>query len=420
MSAPLICGCQNSSTGVPNYFYTAKSFDGVEEEGNLVADDQRQLAQALKSRGMVLVGAKEKKPKRGLNMDISLPFMKIPQTEIMMITRNLGVMFSTGLSLMKSFEILANQARNKKVKTALLDIKETINKGENFSDALARHPEIFSELFCNMIKAGEESGTMDEIFQALSLQLQKEHELRSKIKNAMIYPCIILLVMLVVAIVIVMFVLPSLNIFFTSLSVDIPFYTKALLWLGNFMVEKWYLVLLGAAGGAGAGWMALRTKRGKLALDNFLLKAPVISPIIKKNNSAFLVRSLSSLVAAGVSLVRALEITANTMGSHAFKEAALDAAQKIKKGEKLSAALKNYQNIFPFGVTEMVEVGEETGKTSVILKKLADFYEQEAITAVEKLTTIIEPILIIGLGLAVGVFALSIIQPMYSSLQSIQ
>ena len=392
----------------------------MDEEGNLVADDDRQLAQILKSRGMILIEAREKKEKRSWNINFEFSFRKVPATEIMMIARNLGIMFSTGLSLVKSFEILAGQARSKKVKAALLDIKEVISRGENFSDALARHPEIFSELFCNMIKAGEESGTMDEIFQALTLQLQKEHELRSKIKAAMIYPSIILLVMLVVAIVIVTFVLPSLNVFFTSLNVDIPFYTRALLVAGNFMVEKWYVVLLGFAAFVGAFVMAIRTKRGKLVVDSFLLKVPVISPIVKKNNSAFLVRSLSSLISAGVSLVRALEITANTMGSHTFKEAALDAAQRVKKGEKLSVALKTYQDIFPVGVIEMVEVGEETGKTSVILKKLADFYEQEAITAVEKLTTIIEPILIIGLGLAVGVFALSIIQPMYSSLQSIQ
>ena len=165
--------------------------------------------------------------------------------------------------------------------------------------------------------------------------------------------------------------------------------------------------------------MAIRTKKGKWVLDTFLLKMPIISSIVKKSNSAFLVRSLSSLTASGVSLVRALEISSKTVGNHYFQEALVEAGKKIKKGEKLSSSLKPYQNLFPLGVIEMIEVGEETGNTSPILKKLADFYEQEAGNAIEKLTIIIEPILIIFLGLAVGIFAFSIIQPMYSSLKSI-
>ena len=163
----------------------------------------------------------------------------------------------------------------------------------------------------------------------------------------------------------------------------------------------------------------MRTKGGKNAADALFLKIPIISPIIKKNNSAMLIRSLSSLVAASVPLITSLEITAKTMGNHYYKEALNNAVIRVKKGEKLSGALKSYQNIFPVGVIEMIEVGEETGKTSSILKKLADFYEQEAIDAIEKVTTLIEPILIIILGLSVGFFAVSIIEPMYSSLKAI-
>jgi type IV pilus assembly protein PilC len=150
-----------------------------------------------------------------------------------------------------------------------------------------------------------------------------------------------------------------------------------------------------------------------------LLKLPLISPIVKKNNSAFLIRSLSSLISSGVSLIRALEISAKTVSNHYFVDALMYASKEIKKGERLSTALKTYQSLFPVGVVEMIQVGEETGKTDVILKKLADFYEQEAISAVEKLSILIEPILIICLGLGVGLFAFSIIQPMYSSLKSI-
>ena len=403
-----------------NYFYTAKSLDGKTQTGVLDAKDERQVAQNLKDKGLILINAviaDNKKTNSKLNF--SIPFLGVSSTEKIIMVRNMGVMFSTGLSLVKSFDILSIQTKNKKLKSALLDIKEKINKGESLSDSLAKYPNIFSELFINMIKVGEESGTLDEILRILSLQLTREHELKSKIRNAMIYPSLILMVMLGVGAVIITVVLPSLNVFFVSLNVDIPIYTRILLFLGTFLSVHWYLLFLVPLLLVVSFWLTIRTKSGKRAMDSFLIKMPVISPIVKKNNSAFFVRSLSSLTASGVALTRSLEIVSKTLSNYHFKAALTDASSKIKKGEKLSLALKAHQNIFPFGVIEMIEVGEETGKTSDILKKLAEFYEQEAVDAIEKLAILIEPILIIVLGLAVGFFAFSIIQPMYSSLQFI-
>ena len=402
-----------------NYFYTAKSFEGETEAGILNASNEYQLAKSIRSRGMVLIRAVKQEEKKKFNFKLSLSFSKVSLAEKIMMIRNLGVMISTGLSLVKSFDVLAQQTRNKQLKNALIDIKGKINKGENLSDALNKYPNIFSELFVNMIKVGEESGTLDEVFQILSLQLQKEHELKSKIKNAMIYPSIIIIVMMLVGVVMVTFVIPNLEIFFKSLNTEIPIYTKILLATGDFMAKRWYIALAGLFLLVGTFYLLLKTKLGKMYFNAALLKLPLISPIVKKNNSAFLIRSLSSLIAAGVPLTKSLEIASKTVNNHYYKNAALDAEEKVKKGWKLSAAFKLHQDIFPFGVTEMVEIGEETGKSSSILKKLADFYEQEAISAVEKLSILIEPILIIFLGLGVGIFAFSIIEPMYSSLQSI-
>lgn len=404
---------------MPNYFYTAKSFDGKTEAGVLSAPDEYQLAKIIKSKGLVLIRAMPEEKKRKFTLNFSFSLLPVSLSEKIIMVRNLGVMISTGLSLVKSFDVLSQQSRNSRLKIALIDIKDRINKGENLSDALGNYPNIFSELFTNMIKVGEESGTLDEVFQILSLQLQKEHELKSKIRNAMIYPSIILLVMFIVGIVMVAFVIPNLNVFFKSLNVEVPIYTKILLTVGDFLSKKWYLVLIFMVLSAGSFYLLIKTKFGKKAIDAALLKIPIISPIVKKNNSASLIRSLSSMIAAGIPLTRSLEIASKTVNNHYFRDAAINAEEKVKKGWKLSVALKDYQDIFPFGVTEMVEVGEETGKSSNILKKLADFYEQEAITAVEGLSILIEPILIIILGLGVGIFAFSIIQPMYSSLQSI-
>lgn len=405
---------------MPNYFYTAKSFDEQTETGTLSAADERQLAQIIKGRGMFLVKADiSGTAGRGFKFGFSSFFQRVSLTDKMMFIKNMEVMFSAGLSMVKSLDILAGQSRSRKLKSVLLDIKKKVNEGENLSDALSVYPKIFSELFVNMIKVGEETGTLDEIFKVLALHLAKEYDLKSKIKSAMIYPAIIMTVMIVVGAVMVTVVLPSLSVFFTTLSVDIPIYTKVLLFTGNFLSEKWYLLIVVPLLFIAAVFFSIRIKRGKMIADALLLKLPIVSMVVKKSNSALLIRSLSSLISSGVSLVKSLEISSKTIGNHYFREAILGAEEKIKKGEKLSGALKPHQDIFPFGVIEMIEVGEETGKTSIVLKKLAEFYEQEAVDAIQKITVLIEPTLIIALGLAVGLFAFSIIQPMYSSLQLI-
>ena len=406
---------------MPNYFYTAKSMNGETLTGVLVAGDERELALDLKRSGVILITAVIENEKEKSKFNMSIPFLsRVSLTEKIMMVRNLEVMFSAGLSLIKSIDILIIQSKNEKMKNALADIKEKINKGENFSGALTNYPNIFSELFVNMIKIGEESGTLGDIFKILVLQFQKEHELKSKVKNAMVYPSIILMVMGVVGIIMVTFVIPSLKVFFATLSAEIPIYTKIFFYLSDIFLKYWYLFILATPLLIFLIFSIFKTEKGKITLDTVLLKLPIIAPIVKKSNSALLIRSLSSLMTSGVPLIRSLEISSKTVNNYYFKKAVIDASEKVKKGEKLSSSLKSDKNLFPFGVIEMMEVGEETGQTSVVLKKLADFYEQEAINSIERLTALIEPVLIIFLGVGVGFFAFSIIQPMYSSLQSIQ
>ncbi|MBI2050168.1 MAG: type II secretion system F family protein [Candidatus Staskawiczbacteria bacterium] len=403
---------------MPVYFYTAKSFSGQTEEGSLEAQNEHQLAQKLKSQGLVLIRSvsEVKKPKFKFNFS----FSGISSTEKIIMTRNLGTMFSTGLPLVKSFDILAAQTKNKNLKNALSDVKERISKGESLSGALGVHSDIFSSFFQNMVKVGEESGTLEEIFRILSLQISKEHELKSKIKNAMIYPIVVLVAMVVVGIITVVFILPGFNDFFKDLDVNIPAYTQFLFDFGEFLAKQWYLIATGFLFFAIVFGLFLRTKTGKQLSDTFLMKTPFVSSIVKKSNAAFLVRSLSSLFTAGLPIVRSLEIVSETIGNYYFKRAITEATKEVVKGGKLSSSLKPYQDIFPIGVMEMIEVGEETGKTSEILKKLADFYEEEAVSAIEKISVIIEPALIIIMGLAVGLFAFSVIEPIYSLLRTIR
>lgn len=405
---------------MPNYFYTAKSFDGTTQTGVLPAENTHQLASDLKNQNLILVTAELEGEKKKLDlMNLHLPSLGVSLKEKIMMVRNLWIMISTGLSVVRSFTLLAGQTKNSKLKKALLDVKEQVSKGISFSDALSKYPDIFSDLFLSMVKVGEESGTLEEVFKVLALQMEKDYTLRSKVKSAMIYPLIILAVVGVIGTLMMIFVFPQLITFFDSLNAELPIYTKIIIWFGTFFLSYWYVVFLIGIIMAGIVWQFLKTKFGKRLLDTVLIKMPIISGLVKKNNSAIFIRSLSSLNASGVPLVRSLEIISGTVGSVYYKDAIFGSIDKIKKGEKLSSALKMHKDIFPFGAIEIIEVGEETGKSTVILKKLAEFYEDEVITIAENLSAVIEPVMILFLGGLVAFFAFSIIEPMYSVLGNI-
>ena len=408
---------------MPQYFYTAKSFKGEIETGTLEAGTKKELSKILHQEGYVLIRAeaeleiKDKKNK----FEISLSFFgKVSLTEKMMFTRNLRVMVSAGVSLPRSLSILSTQSKNPKFKKALAEILEAVNKGKSLSESLKKYPEIFSELFVSMIKAGEESGTLENVLKNLAYQMEKEHDLRSKIIGAMVYPAVIIFAMVGIGVLMLIMVIPKLAETFRELEIDLPLTTRFVIGLGEFLATKWYLFLIIVFVLFFLLKNALKTKRGKKILDSITLKIPIISPIIKKTNSAQTLRTLSSLIVSGIPLVRALRIVSGSLGNIYFKEAIISAIEKIQKGGKLSLALTPYQDLYPPMVIQMIEIGEETGQTSEILAKLADFYEEEVTNHTKNLSAIMEPLLMLLVGGAVGFFAISMIQPMYSMLGAIQ
>ena len=405
---------------MPRYFYTAKSLEGEDKSGVSEAKDIHQLAQKLKGEGFILIKAILEEEKLKKKFEISLPGFGVPLTEKMFFTRNLQVMISTGLPLPKSLEILSLQSKSKKLKTALLQIKEEIVKGESFSNTLSNYPNIFSELFQSMIKVGEETGTLEKVLEVLSLQMERENDLKSKIKGAMVYPAVIICAMIGIGVLMLVTVVPQLAKTFAELDIELPLTTRIVINLANFLVQKWYLVVILFVFFLFLFWQILKTNFGKRTVDSFTLKLPIISPIIKNTNSAYTIRTLSSLIAAGIPLPRALEITSRTLGNIYYQNALMEAAEKVRKGEKLSNALKIYENIYPLTVIQMILVGEETGETSNILTKLANFFESEVSNATKNLASVIEPVLMLTVGAAVGFFAISMIQPMYSMLGAIK
>ena len=329
-------------------------------------------------------------------------------------------MIGAGISLPRALETLASQSKNKKFKNALINIAEEITKGKSFSNALTSHSDIFSELFINMVKVGEEAGTLEDVLKVLTNQMEREYELKSRVKGAMIYPAIIISAMIGIGILMLIVVIPKLAETFKELGIELPPTTRFVIFLGTFLARKWFVVLLLALLLAIFLSIILKTKTGKRIADFLTLKIPIISPLIQKTNSAYFVRTLSSLITSGVPIVRSLEIASGAVGNVYFQETLKEASEKVRKGSKLSESLRPYQKLYSPTVVQMIQVGEETGETSIILAKLADFYEEEVANATKNLSAVIEPVLMLLIGAAVGFFAISMIQPIYGMLGAIK
>lgn len=405
---------------MPRYNYLAKTLEGEEKTGTAEAENEYELARVLRQEGCILIKAilEGEVSKKGFSL--AVPFLGwVSLTEKIMFARNLGVMIAAGISLPRALDILVDQTKNKKFKKTLLKIREEIIQGKAFSEALEKHPSIFSELFCSMIRVGEETGTLEDVLKVLVDQMEKEYQIKSKVKGAMVYPSVIILAMLGIGVLMLIVVVPKLAEVFSELNVELPLTTRMVITVGNFLGKFWYFIPPGVLIIIVLLRMASKTKTGRLVLSTLSLKMPIISPIIKKTNSAHTVRTLSSLIAAGVPIVRSLEIVSGSLGNIYYQQALAEAAERVKRGAKLAEVLRKYKNIYPGLVFQMIEVGEETGETSDILKKLAQFYEEEVANATKNLSAVIEPVLMLIIGAVVGFFAISMIQPIYSMMETL-
>ncbi len=405
---------------MPRYSYIAKSQQGVSKSGFLEAKDEQELAGAIREEGLFLISSeaeefsqKNRKSIFSFNGGVSI-------SDKVFFIRNLRVMTSAGVSLPRAIDILAIQARNKQFKKALTEIEEKIIQGQSLSEGLREYPDIFPEIFQNMVKVGEESGTLEQVLNNLGQQLEKQQELRSKIIGALVYPLVVISAMIGIGFLMLIVVVPQLAETFAELELPLPFTTKIIIGLGVFLRTRWYLLpLIILALVFSLRWV-LRTRAGKQFFDKIFLKIPILSQLVRETSSASLARTLGSLISSGVPLVKSLEIIAGTLGNVYFRESLLAAAEKVRKGAKLSDSLKPYENLYLPIVIQMIEVGEETGETSQVLGQLATFLEDEVANTTKNLASLIEPLLMLVVGGAVGFFAISMIQPMYSMLEGIK
>ncbi len=405
---------------MPKYFYKAKNLKGEEKEGFLEAPDISSLAKILHKKGYFLVSTGETSKGKITNISFLKKLETVSLTEKLFFTRNLKVMVETGVSLPRAINILANQAKTEKFKRILEKISEEVVSGRNLSYAVGLYPRVFSNIYKETLKIGEETGNLEDSLEILSTQMEREHNLKSEVKTAMAYPVVVLIMAVFIGIVMFIFAVPKMKDAFKQFDMPLPLTTRMIFSFSEALIHYWPAVIIAfAAIIFGLYSLVKKNKKGGKAISAIWLKVPLISKIVREINSALILRTLSSLLRAGVPIVKSLEITSGTVNNFYFKDSLKKSAKDVEKGGKLSQSLKKYKGLYLPMVVEMIEIGEETGETSKVLENLADFYEEESSATLQRLSSMIEPLLILFIGGIVGFFAISMMQPMFSIMQGI-
>ena len=408
---------------MPKYIYTAKSYTGQTKGGEIVAQDEKNIAQQLRAEGFLVTSislVKEDVKGAGSKASFMDSFVSVPLKEKMVFARNLSIMVASGLTVSRALNNLAMQTENKAFKKILLDVYEEVQGGKSLSEGLAKYTNIFGELFINMVSVGETAGNLDEVLKIVAVQLDKENNLKSKVRGAMIYPAVILTVMFIIGIIMLTYVLPQLLSVFSGMGATLPPITQFLVDMSDTLKNNALMVTLSFFGTIIFMQYFLRQPLGKKTLSWIAIKFPIFSPLIKQMNCARFARIYSSLLKSGVGAVEALKIISRTLTNYYYQQVLLGSVEDIQKGVNLSKVLSDHSDIFPILVSQIVQVGEETGKTEVVLLQLAEFYEEEVDQITKNLSAIIEPLLMVIIGVAVGFFAVAMLLPMYSMMDSIK
>jgi len=409
---------------MPSYIYIAKDKKGKNQTDHIIAANKHELAGILRNQGLVLISAEvvgvKKEAAYYLNIIKRLKELgTISLVEKMMFSRHLSVMINAGLSLNQALKILARQTKSPRFKKIISQVEISVSQGKSFSESLKKYPKVFNELYTNMIGVGEEGGNLSDVLNVLAEQMKKNHELISRVRGAMMYPLVIAIAMIGIGILMMIMVVPKLTEVFDELNVELPLSTRIIMFISSFLKDNILLGIIGLIIIFFIIKIAIRKKEVKRTLHKIYLYFPIFGSLIRKINSARLARTLSSLIESGVAITKSLEVVAGTLSNIHFQEALLNSAKEIQKGKKLSVSLSKYEHLYSPMVIQMIGVGEETGSLSGILKNLADFYEEEIDNVTKNMSSVLEPILMVVIGAAVGFFAISMIQPMYSMMSGV-
>lgn len=402
------------------FTYTATKKDGATINGSVEAASKDALASTLIKQGMRPVVIKQEKKRGGGNI-VLFGGDKVKLRDLAGFTRQLSTMISAGVPLTRAFTTLHDQTESDSFKGIIGEISKDVESGTALGDAFEKHPKVFSEVYVNMVRAGETGGILDEILKRLALQLETDASMRKKIKSAMTYPTVILFITVIAFFAIMMFVIPQLGAILQDLGggTELPVYTQALLAISDFMQANAILVIGGVGLFVFGVIRYIKTPKGKYNFHAFLLKAPILKTIVTKIAIARFARTFSSLMAAGVGVLDAMQVTGGAIGNKVIQEELTAAAVEVKNGKLISEPLSQSKH-FPPIVSQMIAIGEETGQIDVILVKVADFYEEEVEATIDGLSSIIEPLMIVVLGGMVGLIAISVMGPIASLSQNIQ
>ncbi len=348
-----------------------------------------------------------------------LRLTSIPLKEKLFFVQYLVPMLKVGISLSKALRTLAEQSQNKRFKIILREAGEKVEAGSSFTEAIQAHQDVFGELFVNMIEAGELSGNLENVLEQLYIQMKKDHDLISKVKSALTYPIVIMAAMFGIGTFMFIVVIPKMTSIFAEMNVELPLLTRILIVISNTIANNGLLVLLILIVFVLFFIKIIKTEKGKYIFQGFILKIPIIAPIVKKINLARFARNLSSLLKTEIMIVKSFQIVSKVLGNIRYRKAISEMGDKLKKGKNIGDSIKKYPKLFPPVVSQMISVGEETGELDNILSELAEFYENEVDQIMKELPALIEPLLILVLGVGVGGVAAAVIMPMYSLSSSI-
>ena len=403
---------------MPLFGYEAVDGTGRTLRGTLEADSEQLLISRLHEQGLHVVKVEPQKVRGALFSGLRKP--KKPKLQAMVVfSRQFATMIDAGIPILRCLDILHSQTKDPALKNALDTVRKDVKAGTSLNEALEKHPLVFSTLYVNMVRAAEVGGILDQILDRLATFLEKDLEVRQKVKSAMMYPVMVLIFSFLVLVAIFMFVLPKFKEIFDQMNVEMPATTQFLFAASDFLVSYWWALAGALVGGLVALRRYVRTPKGRYQYDYLKLKVPLIGELVLKLAVARFARTFGTLVASGVPLMRTLEIVGETSGNAVLATAIEGTRASIREGQPLSAPFAA-TGLFPPMVIHMMDIGEESGRLSEMMVRIADFYEQEVDAAIKGLTSMIEPLLIVFLGGVVGFIAISIMMPMFKLVSAIQ
>ncbi len=400
-----------------NFNYKVIDPAGREVTGQIDAASSDLAISSLQRRGFIVVSVTADTQKNILQKNFSL-FDKVPMKEVVVVSRQLSALFEAQVSALKAFTLLSGNSDNNMMKFALQSVAQDISGGISISAAMEKHPNVFSSFYTAMVRAGEESGKLTETFRYLADYLERQYELVSKTKNALVYPAFVVVTFVVVLVLMLTMVIPKLSAILIETGQELPIYTKVVIGLSNVFVNYWFIILAVVIGFAGYLIYLSRRAAGQRKIDGWKITAPLFGQLYQKLYLSRIADNMNTMLSAGIPVLRALDITSSVVDNHVYEDILKSAVDDVRGGQLISQSLEKHEPIPPIMVA-MVRVGEETGSLGQILSTLARFYKREVDSAVDTLIGLIEPILIVGLGVGVGFLLTAVLIPIYNIASSL-